>query len=89
MPSSKGLQGQIICVVGASEGILPHPNDDIEEKSRLFYVAMTRAKKELHLFSARRRSGSVTYKKESYQIKKSPYIKAIPKDHIEAKYIRA
>jgi DNA helicase-2/ATP-dependent DNA helicase PcrA len=89
MPSSKGLQGKIICVVGVSEGIIPHPDDDVEEKCRLFYVAMTRAKKELHLFSARKRLGSVTYKKVSYQLKKSPYIKSIPKQHIDEKYIRA
>jgi len=89
MPSSKGLEGKIICVVGVSGGILPHPDDDIEEKSRLLYVAMTRAKKELHLFSARRRLGSVTFQKDSYQIKKSPYISAIPNKHVEMKYIRA
>ena len=89
MPSSKGLEGKIICVVGVSDGILPHPDDDIEEKSRLFYVAMTRAKKELHLFSARKRLGSVTFKKGSFQMKRSPFIQAIPKKHIEEKYVRA
>lgn len=60
MPSSKGLEGKIICVAGASDGIIPFQNDDVEEKSRLFYVAMTKTKKELHLFSSRKRLGSVT-----------------------------
>lgn len=87
MPSSKGLEADIICVLGMSEGLFPAPEDDMEEKARLFYVAMTRAKKELFLFSARRRSGSVTFAKKSYQLKRSPFIDEIPKDHIEYRSI--
>lgn len=88
IPSSKGLEGDIIFVVGLSEELFPDPEGDIGEQSRLFFVAMTRAKKELHLFSARTRSTKVTYKKVSYQLKKSPFIDAIPNDHLEMLYNR-
>jgi DNA helicase II / ATP-dependent DNA helicase PcrA len=83
MPSSKGLEGDVVLVVGVSEGLFPHPNADVSESSRLFYVAMTRAKKELHLLSARRRPGSITFSDASYQLKPSPFIDAIPSDRLE------
>jgi len=86
--SSKGLEGKIIFVVGLSEDLFPHPKGDIEEQSRLFYVAMTRAEKELHLFSSRIRPANITFKAASYQLKKSPFIDAIPKENIEIKYLR-
>lgn len=70
MPSSKGLQGDIIFVVGLSEELFPDLKKDIEEQSRLLYVAMTRAKKELYLFSARTRPANITYNKCSYQLKR-------------------
>jgi len=88
MPSSKGLQGDIIFVVGLSEGLFPDPKKDIEEQSRLLYVAMTRTKKELYLFSARTRSSKITYKKSSYQLKRSSFIDYIPEKHIEIRYVR-
>jgi len=83
MPSSKGLEADVVFVVGVSEGLIPLPSADLEEQSRLFYVAMTRAKCELHLFSARKRSAHITFKQESYQLKRSPFIDAIAKEHIE------
>ncbi len=51
---AKGLEFDHVCVIGASEGLLPHQmsygsRDELEEERRLMYVAMTRAKKTLHL----------------------------------------
>lgn len=88
MPSSKGLQGDVIFIVGLSEELFPDLKKDIEEQSRLFYVAMTRAKKELYLFSARTRPANITYNKYTYQLKKSPFIDSIPKKYIEIQYIQ-
>ncbi|UZE93093.1 MAG: ATP-dependent helicase [Candidatus Nealsonbacteria bacterium] len=87
MPSCKGLEADIIFVIGLSKELFPDSNNNIEEKSRLFYVAMTRAKKELYLFSSRTRSSKITFKKASYQLKPSPFISAISKDNIETRII--
>ena len=56
---AKGLEFEVVYVTGMEEGLFPHQgmgNDeerDEEEERRLFYVAMTRAKKELVLTLAR------------------------------------
>lgn len=59
--SVKGLEFNHVFVVGMEEGIFPHmnslmENSEIEEERRLCYVAITRAKDELHLVNARRRT---------------------------------
>jgi DNA helicase-2/ATP-dependent DNA helicase PcrA len=86
-PSSKGLEGDIVFVVGLSERLFPYSDDNIEEESRLLFVAMTRAKKELHLFNARKRPASITFIADSYQFRRSSFIDAIPVEHIESTYI--
>lgn len=59
--SVKGLEFDHVFVVGMEEGIFPHmnslmENSELEEERRLCYVAITRAKDELHLINARRRT---------------------------------
>lgn len=44
---SKGLEFKVVFIIGLNEGILPM--EEIEEERRLFYVAMTRAKRHLYL----------------------------------------
>ena len=87
MPSSKGLEADIVFVVGVSDGLIPSPDRDIEEESRLFFVAMTRAKKGLYLLSARKRPADITFRKQSYQLRKSPFMDAIPAEHIEIREV--
>jgi len=51
---SKGLDADHVFMVGLNEGIIPNKkkgNDTIESQRRLFYVGITRSKKQLHLFS--------------------------------------
>ena len=60
--SVKGLEFDYVFIVGMEEGIFPHynainygSNAEIEEERRLCYVAITRAKKELTITSAKSR----------------------------------
>ena len=59
--SVKGLEFDHVFVIGMEEGLFPHinslmENSDLEEERRLMYVAITRAKDDLHLVNARRRT---------------------------------
>lgn len=51
--SSKGLEYDTVYLLDAMDGVLPKEGDDtdLEEERRLFYVAMTRAKNELNIFT--------------------------------------
>ncbi|MBN2151401.1 MAG: ATP-dependent helicase [Candidatus Lokiarchaeota archaeon] len=57
---AKGLEWDAVYVIGAAETLLPHAlsmdhPDEIEEERRLFYVASTRARKELYFTYAQSR----------------------------------
>ena len=47
--SAKGLEWEYVYLVGASNRYLPWPGSSPEEERRLFYVGVTRAKRELNL----------------------------------------
>ncbi len=58
--TSKGLEYPVVFIVGLEENIFPHSRSnldpsELEEERRLFYVGMTRAKKEVYLTYARSR----------------------------------
>ncbi len=58
MHNTKGLEFPVVVVTGLEQGLFPRDDDegeDLEEQRRLFYVAATRAKEELHLCSCRSR----------------------------------
>lgn len=57
MHAAKGLEFPVVIVIGLEEGTFPHARvfekpEELEEERRLCYVAMTRAKERLYLFSA-------------------------------------
>lgn len=65
--AAKGLEFNTVCIAGLEDGLFPHERDgdesvDAEEERRLFYVALTRAKKVAYLTYAlsRRIFGSVS-----------------------------
>jgi len=49
MHASKGLEFNTVIITGISDKIIPDSGSDLEEERRLFYVAITRAKDNLHL----------------------------------------
>lgn len=55
--SAKGLEYENVYLIDVNEGIMPYKkavlDAEIEEERRMFYVGMTRAKKNLHLFSVK------------------------------------
>lgn len=58
--SSKGLEFDLVFLVGFEEGILPHSrsimeDDDVEEERRLCYVGITRARDFLYITLAQKR----------------------------------
>ncbi len=63
MHKAKGLEFETIFICGSVEGLTPYIKDDSalrtdpEEERRLFYVAMTRAKRELYIAVPKRRYG--------------------------------
>lgn len=58
---SKGLEFDTVFIIDANDGLIPHKKtireNDLETEIRLFYVAMTRAKNNLHIFFTTRRFG--------------------------------
>ncbi|KAB3534478.1 ATP-dependent helicase [Alkaliphilus pronyensis] len=60
MHSAKGLEYGVVIIIGAIEAITPHKrsidsSELLEEERRLFYVAITRAKEQLHIISPKTR----------------------------------
>ena len=81
--SSKGLEFDNIIIAGLEDGLFPiirtFEDDNIEEERRLFYVALTRAKKVVNISYAKSRrqfGGAPTLSN------KSRFINEIPKDII-------
>ena len=78
--AAKGLEFPVVFVAGCEDNLLPlrRPGNhkvDVEEERRLFYVGLTRAREQLFLTSARRR----TLYGQTLDQKSSPFVA-----HIEA-----
>ena len=61
MHGAKGLEFDTVFIIEANEGVTPYKKakivDEIEEERRLFYVAMTRAKKQLTISYVKEKNG--------------------------------
>lgn len=82
--SAKGLEFENVFICGMEEGLFPsyrsmEREEEVEEERRLCYVAMTRAKRELHLTNAKRR---MLYGQTSFS-KQSRFIDEIPEELLE------
>ena len=84
MHAAKGLEFPVVFVVGAEEGIFPGiraigETEEMEEERRLCYVAMTRAREELHLTCASQR---MLFGRTSAN-RPSRFVEEIPPEHLE------
>jgi DNA helicase-2/ATP-dependent DNA helicase PcrA len=62
MRKAKGLEAQIVIIVGLEDDIIPNPrSDSIDEEARLLYVSMTRAEEKLYLFHSFKRPRNISY----------------------------
>lgn len=82
--SAKGLEFDVVFLIGMEESIFPHANslmerDGLEEERRLMYVGITRARELLYLTNAKRR---MLYGKESIN-PPSRFIEEIDGDLLE------
>jgi len=81
--SAKGLEFDVVFLVGMEEGIFPHTmslmEDGLEEERRLCYVGITRARERLYLTNAKRR---MLYGKDNMNLP-SRFIDEIDKDCLE------
>ncbi len=82
--SAKGLEFDIVFIIGMEENIFPHQNslmeeDGLSEERRLMYVAITRAREILYLSNAKRR---MLYGRESLNMP-SRFIDEISDDVID------
>lgn len=57
MHSAKGLEFDVVFILEANEGMSPYKKavkpEEMEEERRMFYVAMTRARKHLHIYEVK------------------------------------
>lgn len=76
--AAKGLEAKDVFILGLENGVFPREEFDLEEEKRLFYVALTRAKKRNYLCSSLHRSEDDTFKKFNKEgLKKSNFIDLI------------
>ena len=80
---AKGLEADYVFIVGLENNILPRVGVTDEHKaedSRLLYVSMTRAKKELYLLHSKKRDMIITKVKTNGR---SEFIDNIPTEYVE------
>lgn len=74
MKKAKGLQAEVVIVIGLERGLLPNPLNDTIEEARVFYVSMTRTKGSLYLIHAGRRPCNISYSDDNLAQNKSPFL---------------
>jgi superfamily I DNA/RNA helicase len=90
MRKAKGLEADVVILVGLENDLVPGAWDDIDtaEQARLFYVSMTRAKQKLYLFHSYRRPGGISYSTKLMQKERSKFLDALGRKS-EYKRLRA
>ena len=81
--AAKGLEFPVVFVVGVNEGLLPHyrsasTQEGLEEERRLFYVAVTRAKRLLYLSYVSQKAASG----RMHSARRSVFLDDLPQEHV-------
>lgn len=83
--SAKGLEFPVVYLAGVEEGLMPHKTSEedgsVEEERRLFYVALTRARRELRLSRCECR----LFRGKKKQCAPSRFIEEIPAELLECR----
>jgi DNA helicase-2/ATP-dependent DNA helicase PcrA len=74
MKKAKGLQADVVIVVGLENDMVPNKRNDAVEEARLFYVSMTRSKESLYLFHAGRRPCDISYSGDNLERTRSVFL---------------
>ena len=83
--AAKGLEFDVVFLPGVEDGIIPHARSieedprSMEEERRLFYVAITRARRRLYISSCRTRK----LRLETHASVPSPFLDEIPREVME------
>lgn len=87
MRKAKGLEADVVVMVGLEDDIIHNPASNLEEEARLFYVSMTRAKEKLYLIHSYKRLRSISFGPEITGKQRSRFLDAIgrPSKYMKAK----
>jgi len=80
MRKAKGLQSDIVIIVGLEDDIMPNPRGDEEEEARLLYVSITRARERAYLLHAYKRLRNISFGQEFQDKPRSRFLDAIDRD---------
>ena len=81
--AAKGLEFPVVFIIGLEEGLLPHSRafenpTELEEERRLFFVGITRARKELYVSRCRIR----TFRGQQQATAQSRFLMELPEDFL-------
>jgi DNA helicase-2/ATP-dependent DNA helicase PcrA len=82
MRKAKGLESDVVIIVGLEDDIFPYDYLNMEEDARLFYVSMTRAKKRLYLLHSIRRPRDISHGDDLINKKRSSFINILGRPSI-------
>jgi uncharacterized protein (TIGR00375 family) len=90
--AAKGLEFPVVLITGLEEGLLPLAGEgtpeEIEEERRLFYVGLTRAQKEVILFSAGRRRRFGPPARDTAPALPSRFLQELPEENLQRRIIK-
>ena len=74
---AKGLEADVVVMVGLEDDIIPGADPDVAEQARLFYVGMTRATESLYMIHSYKRPRDVSFGMDIVSKKRSRFLDAL------------